>query len=711
MAKLMTFFRNHKNPLLALVLLPIFANIIALSGFFNTDPTLQYEGLGQHLKAGWISGPMGWLDPSVAYITQPIGHLAATDWLHGIVPWWNSFSGIGMPLAGEMQTSAFFLPFVLLLHFNCGWLLLRVTLQILCGLFGYALLIEIGLTRTAAFLGGVLYALSPLFFLCPSAPIAPLPFLPLLLLGIERSASAAAQKKSMGWSLIAVACAYSIYAGNPEVAYFNGLLAGFWGLWRLFVLPPGAWLRFVGKLCIGIFIGICVSLPLLLPFFDYLRLAYVGPHDGLFRLLHLENTLVPLQILPFLYGQLGSIPPPALAGSFDWVRLPAWVGLPVLTLALAAIWRRGKLPALRLVLLFWLVLWEARYKGFPPVVWLMNLVPGIGTADSTRYSGAAFDFAIFVLASLGFDDYQRLSEISRIRVGVIIVTLAAIIIAVIAPVSGFIRAWYGFKPQDMFIAIGTTAFAAVILFILFRELRRPLHRHRLIMLLIAGPLITFMVPQLAGFRSGQTDFAPIEFLKTHAGTSRMVSLGPFDLNFPARYEIASVNYSALPAPVLWTDYIASKLFPQTDLNTYGGGAPGQPAALIANLQNYEAVGVRYVVTRANDDPWGKAFNVVDATHRNAARPLMPGGSDISGTISGKITFPMIDAVSVVVGTYMGASRGPVTVELCAAGACAEATADAVDAPDDAPFIFKFQNPLNVPAGAPITYRFSHPLYP
>ena len=88
-----------------------------------------------------------------------------------------------MPLAAQMQTEAFFLPFVLLLHWDAGWLAQRVLLQMLCGLFAYAFLLEIGLRRAASFFGGALFALSPLFFLDPHAAIAPLPFLPLLLSG------------------------------------------------------------------------------------------------------------------------------------------------------------------------------------------------------------------------------------------------------------------------------------------------------------------------------------------------------------------------------------------------------------------------------------------------------------------------------------------------------------------------------------------------
>ena len=177
------------------------------------------------MRGGVFSGPAGWVDPSVGYIIQPIGYLVASDWLHGIIPWWNPYAGLGMPLAAETQSEAFFLPFVLLLHFNAGWIWLRVILQALSGVFLYVFLKEIRLAPRAALMGAALFEFTPEYLLCPSAPIAPLPFFPLLLLGIEYAARASAQGKRGGWSGIVIACVYSIYAGNPEVAYFDGMLA------------------------------------------------------------------------------------------------------------------------------------------------------------------------------------------------------------------------------------------------------------------------------------------------------------------------------------------------------------------------------------------------------------------------------------------------------------------------------------------------------
>jgi hypothetical protein len=65
-------------------------------------------------------------------------------------------------------------------------------------------------------------------------------------------------------------------------------------------------------------------------------------------------------------------------------------------------------------------------------------------------------------------------------------------------------------------------------------------------------------------------------------------------------------------------------------------------------------------------------------------------------------------MSVVVGTFGGASRGPLTATLCAAQRCETAHADAGTAMDDAALTFMFATPLSVPPGAVLSYQFTHP---
>ena len=177
-----TWLRTHWRPLLALAFIVLLANAAILSGQFNCDPETLHATLATSGTLGIFPGSACYVDPAVALLTQPMGHLSAQDWLHGIIPWWNPYSGVGMPLAAEMQNESFFLPFVLLLHFHNGWFLQRMLFQLLSAIFTYAFLIRLNLTAAAALLGGALFALNGTFILTAGTVTAPIMFLPLLCL-------------------------------------------------------------------------------------------------------------------------------------------------------------------------------------------------------------------------------------------------------------------------------------------------------------------------------------------------------------------------------------------------------------------------------------------------------------------------------------------------------------------------------------------------
>ena len=130
-----------------------------------------------------------------------------------------------MPLAAEIQDESFFMPVVLLLHFHSGRLWQRLLFQICSGLFTYIFLRQNGLTRTAALFGGALFELNGTFYLNSGMVAAPVCFLPLLLVGLERARRAAEKALPLGWSLVVFSLAGSTYAGLPETAFSTACLA------------------------------------------------------------------------------------------------------------------------------------------------------------------------------------------------------------------------------------------------------------------------------------------------------------------------------------------------------------------------------------------------------------------------------------------------------------------------------------------------------
>src|SRR5512136_248708 len=149
-----------------------------------------------------------------------------------------------------MQPATLF-PLVLLLALPAGMLLFKLILEIAAGVATYCLLRQLGLTRYVALFGGLLYSVNGSFAWLAGSPANPIPFLPLLVLGVERARAAAVSGRKAGWMWIAVALALSLYAGFPEVAYINGLLAMVWAVLRFLQMSIGPRTAYVRKLLAG----------------------------------------------------------------------------------------------------------------------------------------------------------------------------------------------------------------------------------------------------------------------------------------------------------------------------------------------------------------------------------------------------------------------------------------------------------------------------
>ncbi len=548
------------------------------------------------------------------------------DWLHGIIPWWNPYSGLGMRLAAEMNGPAFFFPFNIVMLSNNGWLWMRVLLQALAGMLAYALCIELGLKRLAAFLGGGLFALSPEFLLAPHSAIAPLPFLPLLLLGVERAAHG-----RRGWMHIAAGMAWSITAGFPEVALFNGLLVALWSLLRGVRLRRSKLWRFCVQLALGIAIGTAITAPLLLPFLDYANHGAVGAHGSdLFANMVLVPGLRAMQVLPFAFGWFGQTPPAAAANYFagSWVRLPGWIDLQVLLFSVAALWRAERQRGLRWCLAAWVLLWELRDAGITPFVTIINALPVLNQTDYTRFTGPTVNFSLFMLAAFGFDDYLRAAPLSAKRLTGTCLSLLAILAFLLVPASSFFKLWYAADPNALHLGLIALSFGILILTLGALELRRRRHPGLLAGLLLAGMFCELTGAQLGGARSGHLDLAPVRYLQTHIGLARMASIGVLGSNFNLNYGIPSITYSAMPAPQLMADEVTHHLV-TFNPNDFTLDDPAVYTNIHYILPRLAADGVRYVVAPSQSD-W---IQIHDAAilPPDAARWLMPlrPGEDVN----------------------------------------------------------------------------------
>jgi hypothetical protein len=248
------------------------------------------------------------IDPNVGYLTQSLGHLSAMVILHGHIPWWNYYEGIGQPLAGEMQSAALF-PLTILFALPSGLLWFHVSLEVIAGVSTYFLARRLSIPIIVATGVGALFALNGTFSWLGNAVLNPVAFMPMLVLGIEMIFDSAKSTSRKGWYVAAIALALSLYAGFPEVAYFDGLFCAGWAIVRFFSVPKPDRLVAARRLGLAGVVGLLLSLPILVPFYDFMKVANVGSHaeSGL-STMHLTSHAASMFIDPYVYGLIFANP-------------------------------------------------------------------------------------------------------------------------------------------------------------------------------------------------------------------------------------------------------------------------------------------------------------------------------------------------------------------------------------------------------------------
>jgi hypothetical protein len=549
-------------PLVLLMLLPLLANWQAVSGWLQHDPIYAASRLARDVVPGPLAGFTS-QDPNDGFTTEALGHLAAEDWLHGRVPWWNSYGGVGLPLAAEMQCSALFLPFVLLLHFAQGPLLLKLAMQGLAGLATYGLLRALGLGRLAAFAGGALYGLNGTFAWFGHAPMLPIAFLPLLLLGIEGAARAAREGKRGGWFWVPVALAFSLYAGFPETAYIDGLLALAWAALRAWQARGKARAAFAGKVAGGGMAGLLIAAPVVLPFVQLLWLSDVrGVRD-------LGGVGVPpyglaMLLSPYVFGVRNTVTLFEITNPFAWLSacFGGYLSLALLPLALLGLAGRRE-RGLRWLLLAWCALTLGRTAEVPGIAHLVNAVPLIRETMFFRYAAPSWELAAIVLAAFALDDWRRGAVTRRavlLASAAAFGTGAAAMLAARPLVAGLLERSPQCAPWlwgSLLWTGGITAAAGLLLLGAPGRTRGPV----LAALLVLDALVLFSIPLFSSPSRAGLDMGPVRFLARNLGSQRFHTLGPLRPNYGAYFRLASVDADYVPAPRRWVDHVARALDP------------------------------------------------------------------------------------------------------------------------------------------------------
>jgi hypothetical protein len=625
--------RSHEIfPVACIFVAVVAANLPALLHLVTSNP-LAVDAYLSPGKSAWLPG-RPYIDPNSAFTTQALGHLATLDWLHGHIPWWNPFEGIGSPLAGEMQSGAFFLP-TFLLVFHQGMLFLQIFLETTTGWATYLLVRKLGVGRTFSIAGGVAFGMCGTYAWLTHAPIRPIVLLPLSILGVERALSAARELRPGGWRLLAAALAFSILAGFPETTFIDGIFVAWWTVFRLAGPGRACWRAMVAKLAAGILVGVALAAPLIVAFVTYLPSANLGGHGHLLAHAGLRATGLSQLILPYSLGPISGFR--AAGGGIDvisglWGSVGGYLSVTLIAAALVGlIGRQNRM--LRVGLGVWVLLCLLRTYGFQPVVHLFAAVPAINATAFFRYADPSWELAVVILAVFGLDDIACRVTRRGVLVGSAVLT-------------GAMVAWAGMTAWPVMAHAGTTtpghgnrqvyvvwsmAFAGVVLILLvvggWRAARRsravPTRRTKRIKRqgrILAAAAICVESTLLLSFTYASAPPPPplhlgsVTWLQAHLGTYRFATLGPIQPNYGSYFGIAEVNTTDLPIPKDWVIYVNSELDTNsptllfTGASTIDRQAQSPADEFTSHLANFEAVGVRYIVTNANGlDIFGTRF--------------------------------------------------------------------------------------------------------
>jgi hypothetical protein len=583
-------------------------NLPALIGMVQPDPQGIAGVMARHVTAGFLPGTW-YTDSDIGTTAQALGHRAALDWLHGQVPWWNPFEGIGSPLAAEMQSAALFPP-VLLFAFAKGSLYFHLFMEVSAGLATWSLLREIRMSRGIATVGGVLFGLNGTFSWLPHAPMNPVALLPLLLLGIERTFRE--PRRDSGWVIIALALALSLYAGFPEVTYLDTLVGVVWAALRL-AQSKGSRAEVGLRLALGAVIGLLISLPLALPLVQYFPSAYVGYHaDNTFGYVHFSAFSLPALGLPYLYGPVEGFDQAANVGTF-WAQAGGFVTASTFALALAGLIGARRERGLRIMLAavsFVVLAWVFGVPGFHVLTTVLPYMVHIGI---TRYSAPDWELLLILLACFGLDSLgrDRRAKVGALAGGVMALAFGAAML--LGPAGKFAASVARVAPGAHSYAVAMTLWAGAIVVVAtgFCLLgRRGWTVGAVAVLLVVDAVVMAGIPQLSAPRNVQIETAPAAFLARHLGFGRYFSIGTYHSDYGSYFGLGQLNETDLPVPSDWAKEIVEHLGPNSDPLSFDGvhvvssSGPSPAAQALANLGAYEALDVRYFVVLDRNPVFG-----------------------------------------------------------------------------------------------------------
>jgi len=327
----------------------------------STLPTGQYN-----YPEGFPPGAPVY-DSTPGILEEPYQEFKERSLENGIFPLWNPHQAAGYPFLATLESSLLFIPEIVLYATPSPWswdvyLLLRLWLA---GLFTYAFVRSIGLSRFPAAVAGIAYMLSgPLVAYVTNVTTNADLLTPLLLLLVEWIVTRHRKRDAVFAALVVF---QAVAAGHPEHTFFTLLTAFVYALFRLGqgAAARGPW-RGASRLAIALVAGLGLSAVLLLPFGEYLFGHAWHVHGDRPGLGAIPARFAITMIFPGYFAQE--------PGSFHWNTWPGgWIGLLPFWLALSAFFARGT-PRARIAFALLFTVYLLKVYGFP-LVSLIGALP------------------------------------------------------------------------------------------------------------------------------------------------------------------------------------------------------------------------------------------------------------------------------------------------------------------------------------------------
>jgi hypothetical protein len=390
----------------------------------------------------FVSGPYGYPGPvpvgwnevdagAAAWGFVPQIKKAHLELAQGELPLWDANVMLGAPLAAD-ATHGLFNPLTWPLVASPTpavwdvWLLARL---LAAGVFFTYLCRYLGLRPVPATVAGFIYMMSGVFQLrTTTIQTGIMAMLPLLILGVERCLRQPSRASS---GILALAVASSVLFGMPEETAVCLLMGAAWFLVRLTAQwirtgrPPSVNVAYaaVG----GGVVGLLFSLPLILPFSEYLGVALTQHPPGSHPSLQLEDWR---QLLSFVGPHWNIVGPRGFSGAV--APVDNWFGIGALFLAGLGVFARVLPRSVRVLLVITAIGVVAKVVGFPE--WYNQLfanTPVLGQITFWAYSGVLVSLAVALLAGAGLQSIA-LGRVKP-RYALACATVLVVVTATLAP--------------------------------------------------------------------------------------------------------------------------------------------------------------------------------------------------------------------------------------------------------------------------------------